>query len=404
MTSLNSGAMCRRHPLCYNRSMNTTAPKNNRNNKAPHAENRARRLAALFFILVFILLALCAAAVFTVDPFFHYHAPLAGFPYIVDSQRYQNPGMAARFSYDSAILGSSMTDNFDTDDFRELLGRDTIKLSSDGAYPRDLAILMDVIFNKRNPSGKEQPVRELYIALDLITLTADSGETKFPIPGYLYDRNPFNDLEYLLNRDVLLDYVAMPVVKRSPTDLSFVYGMDWLIDEWTGPEFVLRHFTPSPPYLGDESPESRAAGLVNATAENLRTNLLPYVEAHPETGFTFFFPPYSILYWYNMQHEDLLEARLEQTRSAAEELLRYDNVRIFYFQNEEALVADLNNYGDYTHYVPKVCRWMTECFSSGEKELRTDNLDAELKRTRDIVLQYDFDALFAEYGVSPGQD
>ena len=401
MTALISGAMRRRrHPLCYNRSMNTTAPKDNRNNKAPRAENRARRLAALFFILVFTLLALCAAAVFTVDPFFHYHAPLAGFPYIVDSQRYQNPGMAARFSYDSAILGSSMTDNFDTDDFSELLGLKTVKLSSDGAYPRDLSVLLDVVFDEHSPSRREQPVRELFIALDLITLTADPGETKFPIPGYLYDRNPFNDLEYLLNRDVILDYVAMPVVKRAPTDLSFVYGMDWLIDEWTGPEFVLRHFSPSPAYSGEESAESRAAGLIHATAENLRANLLPYIEAHPETTFTFFFPPYSILYWYNMQREDLLEARLAQTRAAAEVLLSCPNVRIFYFQNEEKLVTDLDNYGDYTHYIPEVCRWMTECFASGKKELSTGNLDAELERTRDIVLQFDFDALFAGYGVS----
>ena len=381
--------------------MNTAAHKNKRNNSStPRAGTRARRLAALFFVLVFVLLSAAAAAVFTVDPFFHYHAPLPGFPYIVDNQRYQNPGMAARFSYDSAILGSSMTDNFDTDDFRELLGRDTIKLSSDGAYPRDLAVLTDVIFDERNPSRKEQPVRELFIALDLITLTADPGETNFPIPDYLYDRNPMNDAEYLLNRDVLLDYVAMPVVKRAPTDLSFVYGMDWLIDEWTGPEFVLRHFSPSPAYSGTESAESRAAGLADATAENLRANLLPCIEAHPETTFTFFFPPYSILYWYNMMREDLLEARLAQTRCAAEQLLCFDNVRIFYFQNEEALVTDLTNYGDYTHYIPDVCRWMTECFASGMKELSTDTLDAELERTRSMALTYDYDALFAEYGVS----
>ncbi len=55
--------------------------------------------------------ALIAALVVYVDPFFHYHAPLKGFPYLVDNQLSQNPGMAAHMEYDSVILGSSMTVN-----------------------------------------------------------------------------------------------------------------------------------------------------------------------------------------------------------------------------------------------------------------------------------------------------
>ena len=72
-----------------------------------------------------------------VDPFFHYHKPLEGFPYIVDNQLSQNPGMAQNFIYDSAIIGSSMTVNFHTSDFGQILGKNTIKLSYSGALPRD---------------------------------------------------------------------------------------------------------------------------------------------------------------------------------------------------------------------------------------------------------------------------
>ena len=61
-----------------------------------------------------ILLILAAALVIWVDPFFQYHAPLEGFPYLVDNQLTQNPGMAKHMDYDSVILGSSMTVNFNT--------------------------------------------------------------------------------------------------------------------------------------------------------------------------------------------------------------------------------------------------------------------------------------------------
>lgn len=56
-------------------------------------------------LALFLLLA-AAALVIYVDPFFHYHRPLKGFPYLIDNQLSQNPGMAQNMEYDSVILGS----------------------------------------------------------------------------------------------------------------------------------------------------------------------------------------------------------------------------------------------------------------------------------------------------------
>ena len=101
--------------------------------------------------------ALIAALVVYVDPFFHYHAPLKGFPYLVDNQLSQNPGMAAHMEYDSVILGSSMTVNFQTVWFKELMGLNTVKLSYSSAYPKDQANIMEIIFDSHNNrDGKNQ--------------------------------------------------------------------------------------------------------------------------------------------------------------------------------------------------------------------------------------------------------
>ena len=91
-----------------------------------------------------------AALVVYVDPFFHYHSPLSGFPYLVDNQLSQNPGMAKHMDYDSVILGSSMTVNFQTTWFQELMGLNTIKLSYSGAFPKDQSNIMKIIFGRRN--------------------------------------------------------------------------------------------------------------------------------------------------------------------------------------------------------------------------------------------------------------
>lgn len=109
-----------------------------------------------------------AALVIYVDPFFQYHKPLSFFPYKVDNQLSQNPGMARRLDYDSVLLGSSMTASFDTDWFTEVMGLQTVKLSYNGAFPKDEANIMDIIFDTKGSSVKKylwQWIRGLFLRI-----------------------------------------------------------------------------------------------------------------------------------------------------------------------------------------------------------------------------------------------
>ena len=69
-----------------------------------------------------------AALVICVDPFFHYHGPVEGFPYQIDHQLSQNAGMAEHMEYDSVLLGSSMTVNFEADWFKQDMDLNLLKL------------------------------------------------------------------------------------------------------------------------------------------------------------------------------------------------------------------------------------------------------------------------------------
>ena len=109
-------------------------------------ETKYRRLFAGLVAGVLTVMVLLIALVVYVDPFFHYHRPLQGFPYIVDNQLSQNPGMTQNMDYNACIIGSSMTVNFDTDDFKELMGLDTLKLSYSGAYPKDDYNILSIVF------------------------------------------------------------------------------------------------------------------------------------------------------------------------------------------------------------------------------------------------------------------
>lgn len=336
--------------------------------------------------LTLSLLLLAAALVVWIDPFFQYHAPLADFPYLVDNQLTQNPGMAKHMDYDSVILGSSMTVNFNTHWFEELMGVHAIKLNYSGAYPKDQANIMDIIFN----SGHE--VKTVFLGIDVMTYTGGVEETKYPIPAYLYDDNYLNDVQYLLNKDVLLNYVLRPLADPDKTDLATVY-QSWWTDEYYNIQWVMHNYVP-PEAAAQETP---ADAYIESTDKNLRVNLCPYIEQNPDTTFYIFFPPYSILYWNDVMQENCMEATMREYAYIAGTLLAYNNVRVFYFPNREEIVTDLNNYADYTHYHARYNRFMTECFADGISEVKSaEEMAQALEETRDMVDRFDFETLFSK--------
>lgn len=342
-------------------------------------------LAAAFCVIV-------VALIVYVDPFFHYHKPLEGFPYQVDNQLCQNPGMAKNMEYDSAILGSSMTVNFNTNWFEELMGLDTIKLSYSAAFPKDQANIMEILF-EHNPD-----VKKIFLGIDVITYTGAVDQTKYPIPEYLYDDNVLNDVSYVLNKDVLLNYVLRPIADPEPTDLATVYA-SWWTEEYYSKEWVLHNYT-SPEQVEQET---AADAYIPSVEENLAVNICPFIEANPQTEFVIFFPPYSILYWNDVLKENHLDATIEEYRYIASRLNAYDNVEVYFFPDREDIILDLNHYADYSHYHPDFNRFMAECFADGNCLVQKEGTDGQgkpideyLSHMLEIVEGFDFAALLAE--------
>lgn len=356
-------------------------------------EYKPINLIIIFVAVSVAILFAVSAIVIYVDPFFHYHTPREGFPYVVDNQLSQNPGMARNMPYDSCIIGSSMTVNFHTNDFRELMGLNTLKLSYSGAYPRDDYNILSIVYEDGTYARSTSDVKAVFLGLDIPTLTAATDEIKYPLPMYLYDKNPINDVKYLWNKDVLLEYIFRPIIQRTPSNMSEIYA-SWWTEEYYNIDFVMHGYEAPEPVLEVMDEEL----LIPQTKANLEENIIPFIENHPETTFYIFIPPYSILYWNNVLTENHMDATMNQYKFAVEELLSYDNVRLFYFQNMEEVVTDLNNYADYTHYKPEINHYMTECFANGEHEVTSgEQFEAELSKMRDIVERFDFEELFRKY-------
>jgi len=339
-----------------------------------------KRWFLLIVAAVIVVFAMLIALVVYVDPFFQYHAPLKGFPYLIDNQLSQNPGMAKNWDYDSVILGSSMTVNFNTDWFEELYGLQTAKLSYNGAYPKDQANIMDIIFENK------PDLKHVFLGVDIPAYAAGVEETKYPIPEYLYDDNVVNDVSYWLNKDVLLNYILRAMADpEDKTDIPTMYAL-WWTDEYFNKQYVLQYYE-KPDIVQEEVP---ADAYISGVEANLAQNICPYIEAHPDTEFTIFYPPYSILFWNNVMRENKLEATLAEYQYVTERLLAYDNVRVFNFQDREDIITDLNHYADYDHYHRDINRYMTECFGDGTSELTHENLSDSIEKMRTLAKNYDY--------------
>lgn len=321
-----------------------------------------------------------------IDPFFQYHKPIEGFPYLVDNQLSQNPGMAKNWDYDSVILGSSMTVNFNTDWFTKILNLNTAKLSYNGAYPKDQANIMNLIFSSHND------VKTVFLGIDIPAYSSNVEATKYPIPAYLYDNNYLNDISYVLNKDVLLNYILRAVADPGDkTVIPTMYAL-WWTDEYFNKQYVLQYYE-EPEIVVEEVPEDAYIEQVRA---NLDVNICPYIEGNPDTEFVVFYPPYSILYWYGVNRENKLAATLAEYRYVSERLLQYDNVRIFNFQDQEEIITDLNNYADYDHYHKDINYYMVECFADGTCELTRENLSDSIEAMETLAADYDYDSIFEE--------
>lgn len=338
-----------------------------------------KRALMIIGILVGMGICVIAGLVVLVDPFFQYHKPLPFLNYAIDNQQSQNAGMIKNFEYDSVILGSSMTINFDTEVFHEELDLDTIKLSVNAAFPKDIHQMLSLLLEC------DRNLDTVFLGIDPHNYSAEPEVIAYPYPEHLYDHNVLNDSAYLFNKDVILDYIIKPQIQGNNTKRNEIYW-NWPY-MYYGKEVIAESYR-EPEITGNSV--SKDAYIEN-TEYNLEHYILPYIETMPDTQFVVFYPPYSILYWYNHMAAGDIEELIYQTEYITERLLQYPNVKVFQFQDDYDYITNYDNYSDYTHYRHEMNDYMTVCFANGENEITLENYKSVLNDMKKWLLAFDYE-------------
>ena len=323
----------------------------------------AKRWALLSLLLIVLALGLCAGVVTVVDPFAIYHAPTQYVPPITNgSQSYFNAGLAKTYDYDSVIIGSSMTENFVPSQLDALLGGQFIKLCINGGTSFNHRQMMEMAFDTHE-------IKTVLYGLDLEALTNFYKTPKTQMPDYLYDGSLLNDVQYWFNGTVLLKYV--PACLRAwgqtdPDQRDTMYAWGDLYPY--GREAVLGKTRIRKDEVAQD-PAEETPVLSQQSMLNIEHNIVPFIEAHPETEFIVFFPPYSLVQWVDFYQQGTMIYHLEQKEAVIRILLGYDNVKIYDFQAELDWVTDLDNYIDAWHYGPWINDAIVERVAAGENRI-----------------------------------
>lgn len=349
-----------------------------------------KKLFASFFGTVVLLLLFIGGFNLAVDSFYHYHAPAEGVSVCMKNQVYQTPGAALHFTYDSAVVGTSMTENFRVSWFGEM-GLNTVKLSYSGAHSADIRNVLDKIYESDNE------IKYIFMDMNDYQLTTDSEERFAETPAYLYENEWYYDAEYLLNNDVFWMSVGRVLETLTGNQPNLDDAYTWEDPELFGEEKVRECYRRDMENLLQESESGDVKAFEESEeyrmCEDNLENIIPVIEAHPETEYIVFYPPYSILYWEEQVVSGRLTRILEIYKYSIERLLPYENVRVFYFQDEEEMITNLDNYRDLCHYTPQINRYIFECIRDGEKEITAENLEEHFANMYKIAAEYPHDEI-----------
>lgn len=344
------------------------------------------------------LLFIFATIIFCFDPLMQYHLPWFDMNMIVCNvwddttpgqktmEIYYDPGIARNAEYDSALVGSSMVQCADAEWFDDAFGCNTEKLTISGMSVKENVLLFNNIFEKKD-------VKYIFWNYDVANFT-EYEELAEGFPMYLWDENPFNDINYLLNKYMMFENLKLMYEYNRYGHWSS-HGTNeaykWDVDS--------KEFDVNSVLLFDEKQpqESLPKDYYLEICEKNINEFIPFIEEHPNTIFYISLPPYSVLKWYGFKLSGTLDATLAAEEYGVSRLLEFDNVIITSLQTETDIVTDLSYYSDVSHHKTVVNQMIVDAMKNGTNMLTKDNYLIEIRKIKEIVEETDYSTLLEEW-------
>lgn len=334
-----------------------------------------------------VILLIIAIVMIVLDPFSHFHMPVFGMGPVATDERTALIGIAKNDEYEVALIGSSMSENFVDSWFEDgFFGKSAVKFCLQGAHFDDYEVILDEVIT-------HPELKTIVFGLDNYILTDDPDEQEVTIPEYLSNKDLLDDSHYIWNKSALTEFLPKfiigNIIEKGSDDNAYVWENYYTY----GKPAVLASYNQFRPE-GRKDPVPIDEYFNNA--DLFLDKFVKYIEARPDVKFYVYVPPYSILFWDYSLLNGRLEAEICLEERVYSRLLDYDNVELYYFQNDTDIITDLNNYRDYSHYKQAINYYMYSRMKKGEKRITKDDYFDTLLAMFEYASVYDYDSIFAE--------
>ena len=286
-----------------------------------------------------------------------------------------------------------MAENFKTSEAERFFGGSFIKVAYSGGSYKEINDNLSTALSHNKDIGVIIRVLDMTRFIDdKDAMREDLGD----FPEYLYDDNPFNDVQYILNRDVIFKRVyPMEVQVKEPDFQPGITDFD-SYSNW------MQYFTFGCKSVYEDTDtidkcreySDRARGWDESVIlDNIRQNITSLADRYPNVAFYCVFTPYSAGFWEVLREEGTIPEQIEIEKVVTEELLRHDNIRVFSFNTCAFFTTDLNNYKDIMHYGEWINSLMLRYIQDGKCELTLDNYNEYLESEMNLYDSFDYSAL-----------
>ncbi len=331
------------------------------------------------FIAVFLILSLIT---YIVDPFFQFRTRDNSY---VLKERYVCEGLIKNYDYDALLIGSSLTQNFDMELYRELLGGKPLHVGVGGLNETELIDLLAL-------SDENEKLNRYYICVDLYMYAYDA-ETESKLPDYLMKDDIISRLKYIMSYESWFRFMPMDIAflgmkalgVNVPENIAKETSIDnlenWEGDFPYGEKAVLDNFKSGSFAVSEVDTND----LYNKMKERVDA-FFSSVNFKDGAEYVFFFPPYSSLYWANAQNEGYYDIYL-QLKEYYYSKVKERGFIIFDFQGAE-FTKDLSYYRDTTHFSKEINDLIIKSFADGSYLLTDESFASVQKQLDENTLSF----------------
>ena len=251
-------------------------------------------------------------------------------------------------------------------------------------YPKSWFDILDICLNK--PTTKN-----VIMNFDK-NFTFNKNDYHFEtFPKYLYDNNIFNDVNYLLSKEIGLMYSLNTISKnllKDWTDLDTLYIIKNENGSIYKKESVYWH------YNNSEVPRKL---IVQDYIENIDI-LCEYIALNRGVNFYFFFTPYSMAYWSLELKYNNIDDYKKYIYYSFSQLLKNDNCKMYLMSDQYSLayISNLDNYSDLSHFDFNMNKYISECIGTDVNLLTKDIYEQKLDEFFNYIESYDYASMFID--------